>query len=140
MKRSRIFSLWACAVLLFSLFAFTSCKEKTDEGATWRSGLFATISLSLRSEEGKISACARNDFTLGFATLPVYVYLYSSEVMASSWESMDEEGGESVKDLNIFHELRVTESVGNVRKYWMARMRYKTTDGWHDVHTAATLF
>jgi hypothetical protein len=127
-------------VFFLSLFAFTACEEKEDEGATWRSGLFATLSLSLTAEEGQISACARNDFTLGFSTIPVYVYLYSSEVAASSWESMEEEGGESVKDLNIFHELRATKDIGTARKYWMARMRYKTTDGWHDIHTAATLF
>lgn len=103
--------------------------------------LFTTLTLSIGGENGEIWAEVRNDFTLGFATVLVYVELYSSATYQESYTNMRLENRNFIADLDIFQTVGVSAPTGGVQRYWMARMRYRVNSSdWEEKTSNAWLF
>ncbi|MDE7349137.1 MAG: hypothetical protein K2N53_05700 [Clostridia bacterium] len=88
-------------------------------------GLVTKISLAIGHSNGEIYARAHNDFTLGFSTIAVYVYLYSSLTYEEDYMNMHIEGSNYIADLNINKSLEVYAPINGVQRYWRARMLFK---------------
>lgn len=110
-----------------------------SQGVTPR-GIFAALSLSINSGDGKVWATAKNDFTLFPATVIVIVELYSSDVYYESHTQMTLTSRNTIDDLNIGNTLVAEASTGGVQKYWQARMRYKVDNrSWKEEVTDSLL-
>ncbi|MBQ9081850.1 MAG: hypothetical protein IJY26_04400 [Clostridia bacterium] len=138
MKRNKFSLLRVLACLLLGLtfiFSLASCAS-SGEKASWRTGLFSTLSLSVEGSNGAVTATVRNDLTVGLSTIEVYVYLYS---VTESGERI-EEAYNHTDDLNIFYELTASASTSGENKYWYATMRYQSNAGaWVEQETVPVL-
>lgn len=106
----------------------TAITEESEE-------LFTSISLSLKVENGNVLASVRNDFTFGFATVQVYVYLYSSETYQDAIGNMTFESSNYISDLNIYQTISASKTLS--AKYWKAKMNYKIDSAsWEEKSTA----
>lgn len=137
MKKSRflpcILALFAAWCLLFS------CVSCSRNSADWRTGLLTSVSLSVSVDNDRVIATARNDLTVGFATVEVYVSLYSSAEYTTDLTKMQEEKTAYTPDLNIFCSLRAEVSAKGYR-YWVAKLRYKSNEQvWSEVCTKPVL-
>ena len=99
------------------------------------SGIYVAISLSIQAASGKVTAVARNDFTIGNSVVQVYVEIYSSDSQ-TYYENMELESINYTNDLNIFKEISTSAYTNGETKYWVARVRYKRDN--KDWHTATT--
>ncbi len=139
MKRNKLFRpafalLFVISLLSFLLFG-VSC-SKSGAQTAWRTGIVTSVSLSLSFGNGRVSATARNDLTVGFATVEVYVYLYSCETYPSSEEEMTKRATAHSSDLNIFCSLSAHADTNGGQGYWVARLRYKSNEQtWSEVST-----
>ncbi|MDE7215772.1 MAG: hypothetical protein K2O08_03090 [Clostridia bacterium] len=88
-------------------------------------GLVTRISIDIGSYGDSIWARACNDFTLGFSTIQVYVYLYSSPTFQYTYRNMKLEAIDYIADLNIGKKLEVTAPIDGVERYWRARVKYR---------------
>ncbi|MDE7191122.1 MAG: hypothetical protein K2O35_01430 [Clostridia bacterium] len=88
-------------------------------------GLVTKISLQIGTTGTTVWARAHNDFTLGFSTIKVYVYLYSSLTYQEDRTQMTLESSNYIGDLNINKTLETTASINGVQRYWRARVYYK---------------
>lgn len=115
--------------------------EEVDVDNEIESRMYAIISLSIGGSNGEVWAEVRNDFTLGFATILVYVELYSSASYQESHTNMRLENRTFTSDLNIFQTVGISAPTGGVQRYWMARTRYRINSGdWTEKVTNAWLF
>ena len=115
--------------------------EDVDADSGIEARLFTNLTLSIGGSNGEVWAEVRNDFTLGFATVMVYVELYSSASYYESHTNMRLENRTFTSDLNIFQTVGVSAPTGGVQRYWLARMRFKINSGeWEDRVTNAWLF
>lgn len=115
--------------------------EEVDVDNEIESRMYAIISLSIGGSNGEVWAEVRNDFTLGFATILVYVELYSSASYQESYTNMRLENRNFISDLNIFQTIGISAPTGGVQRYWMARTRYRINSGdWTEKVTNAWLF
>lgn len=129
----RIFAYLLCVLTL--IFSFSACAS-SGEKASWRTGLFAALSLSVEGDNGVVTATVRNDLTVGLSTIEVYVYLYS---VTESGETV-EEAYNHTDDLNIFYEVTASASTSGKNKYWYAVMRYQSNAGaWVEKETVPVL-
>ena len=103
--------------------------------------LLTTLTLTIGGENGYVWGRVRNDFTLGFSTVQVYVELYSSTVKQDSYQNMTLESSNYIGDLNIFKTIETKASTGGVTKYWMARAYFRADSGaWSEKVTSVWLF
>ncbi len=118
-------------VIAASLFGMSSCSDKS-----WRSGVLTTLSVSIVAENGVVSGVVRNDFTLGFATVKAYVYLYTSDKYTTNVEEMQEVANNFTEDLNIFSELKVSAPIQKDVSYWRAKLVYREDNKhWTEAYT-----
>ncbi len=97
--------------------------------------LFTVLNIKIICENGIVSANVRNDFTFGFSTVEVYVYLYSSSVFTENYNEMKLMAENYTEDLNIFTEIN-SSCVKGDDVYWLGRMRYRIdNDAWKDSTT-----
>ena len=110
-----------------------SAVVNVDEPAEAEPRLFTTLSLNIGVDNGEVWAAVKNEFTLGFATVRVYVQLYSSYTYQESYTNMTFESQTYVEDLNIYETVRTASPTNGEQKYWMARARYRINSGdWKD--------
>ena len=88
----------------------------TVEAAETR-GHITRISSNIYEENGEIVGVAKNEFTLGFSTVVVNVYLYSSTTNDQSLENWNLEASSQCSDLNMGESLYVT-SIGKHGYYY----------------------
>ncbi|MDE6362430.1 MAG: hypothetical protein K2L53_05570 [Clostridia bacterium] len=88
-------------------------------------GLVTKISIQIGSSGSNVWALAHNDFTLGFSTIPVYVYLYSSITYQEDYMQMTLESSNYIADLNINKSLETSAPINGVQRYWRARVFFK---------------
>ena len=100
-----------------------------DETAEAEPRLFTLLSLNIGAENGEVWAAVKNEFTLGFSTVRVYVQLYSSYTYKESYTNMTFESQTYIEDLNIGETVRTAASTNGEQKYWMARARYRINSG-----------
>lgn len=97
--------------------------------------MFTVLNIKIICENGIVSANVRNDFTFGFSTVEVYVYLYSSSVFTENYNEMKLMAENYTEDLNIFTEIN-SSCVKGDDVYWLGRMRYRIdNDAWKDLTT-----
>lgn len=101
-------------------------------------GLMTQISISIGSYSDSVWARAHNDFTLGFSTVQVYVYLYSSLEYEEDYTKMNLENSAYIGDLNINKTLEITAPIDGVQRYWKARVQYKLDNKSWTNNTTAT--
>ena len=132
-----LLSIFTCIPLLCA--SLVGCSAQ-DDRSSWRSGIFTTLSLSLESDGHVIKATVRNDFTLGLATIPVYVYLYSSDELTTV-PQMEKIQEASSDDLDIFSSLSAEKKLSTEKRYYAAKLRYRNSDGaWEEICTEPKLF
>lgn len=103
--------------------------------------LFTSLALGIGGGNGEVFADVKNEFTLGFATVPVFVELYSSVTYQDKYDKMTFEGRNYIDDLNFLETIKVTAPTNGVQRYWMARMKYKVDNGsWKEDTTSVWLF
>ena len=96
-----------------------------DEPEAEPYGLVTKLSLAIGSSNGQVYARAHNDFTLGFSTITVYVYLYSSSTYQEDYMQMTLESYNYIADLNLNKSLETYAPINGVQRYWRARMLFK---------------
>ena len=125
--------------------ADTAVITESVEGQQGKDGvapkLFTSLALGIGGGNGEIFADVKNEFTLGFATVSVFVELYSSVTYLDQYDKMTFEGRNNIDDLNFLETIRVTAPTNGVQRYWMARMKYKVDNGsWKEDTTSVWLF
>ena len=104
-------------------------------------GLFTNISVDISGSNGVITATAKNEFTLGYSTIPTYVRLYCSESPQQSYNNMTLKSEAYVSDLDIGKTLTTTCSTQGQTLYWKAVVVYKKdSSDWKTIETASILF
>ena len=89
----------------------------------------------------RITATAKNEFTLGYSTIPTYVRLYCSESPQQSYSNMTLKSEAYVSDLDIGKTLTTTCSTQGQTLYWKAVVVYKKdSSDWKTIETASILF
>ena len=121
-----LYILITCCSFCF-LNSNTASAETTegDESIARPFGLVTQISITIGTYGDRVGARAHNDFTLGFSTVQVYVYLYSSLDYQTDYNNMKLENSAYIGDLNINKTLEVTAPIDGVKRYWRARVQYK---------------
>lgn len=103
--------------------------------------LLTTLTLTIGGENGYVWGRVRNDFTLGFATVQVYVEIYSSTTKQDSYKNMTLESSNYIGDLNIFQTIETKAATGGATKYWVARTYFRADSGdWSEKVTNIWLF
>lgn len=103
--------------------------------------LLTTLTLTIGGENGYVWARVRNDFTLGFATVNVYVELYSSLTKQDSYTDMTFESVNYIEDLNLFQTVETKAPANGVQRYWIARAWFRADSGaWNEKVTSVWLF
>lgn len=118
--------LFACCFCCF--FNGNTALAQTTEGdecVAQPLGLVTQISIAIGAYSDRVWARAHNKFTLGFSTVQVYVYLYSSLEYETNYNNMKLENSAYIGDLNINKTLEVTAPIDGVKRYWRARLQYK---------------
>lgn len=100
--------------------------------------LFTTLTLDIVYEGGYIKAKVKNEFTLFFSTVEVYVYLYSSDTYYSSIDYMTLESYNYIADLNIGQTVFAQKPLAS--KYWKARTRFKIDKGAYEEMVTLTYY
>lgn len=118
--------------------------ENTDpqvfESADPETRLFTTMALSIGAENGEVYASISNSLAIGFATIQVYIQLYSSMTFQSSYVNMTMESQAYDMDLNLYEVLTTTAPINGVQRYWMARAFYRIDLGeWKEKITSVWL-
>lgn len=142
-RRTKLIVLSLLAVAVCSLVAFGAVGVAAEgQDAPQSRGLYTSISIRIDGDgNGNVSAIAKNEFTLGEARIPVYVYLYRSESYPEDYGDMILVASGYVSDLDIFHSLAATASTSGRQSYWSARVRYRLDNGdWQESMTGVTLF
>lgn len=102
--------------------------------------LLTAMALSIGAENGEVYARLTNSFSLGFATVQVYLQLYSSMTFQSSYVNMTLESQIYDIDLNLNEVLRTAAPINGVQRYWMARAFYRIDLGeWKEKVTSVWL-
>jgi hypothetical protein len=122
--------LVASILILFCVCCFmngnTANADAQDEsGDAQTRGLMTRISISIGSYGDIMYARAANDLTIGFSTVQVYVYLYSSPNYQYTYRNMTLEKVGYTADLNWRDKIEVLVPINGEEKYWRARMQYK---------------
>lgn len=137
-------------IVLLCLFIFTSAfvccinnnalaEQEDEETSTF--GLFTNISVDISGSNGVITATAKNEFTLGYSTIPTYVRLYCSESPQQNYNNMTLKSEDYVADLDIGKTLTTTCSTQGQELYWKAVVVYKKdSSDWKTIETASILF
>ena len=129
-----IFILLLISVIILSGFQSTANAE-TGEGKQAR-GVFTQISLSIGSGNGYVCAKAKNDFTLGYSEVKVYLELYSSADYQTDINNMRLESTNSIDDLNIYKSIETTAATNGETRYWQAQVLYNVDNkGWKSKKT-----
>lgn len=103
--------------------------------------LLTTLTLTIGGKGGYVWGRVRNDFTLGFATVQVYVEVYSSTTKQDSYKNMTLESTNYIGDLNLFQTIETKAATGGATKYWLARAYFRADSGdWSEKVTSVWLF
>lgn len=109
---------------------FTVDLESEDGIALQGLGTRLTFAL-VANGDGTVSAAVKNVFTLGYSTVTIYLYLYSSINHYESYEQMAIMATNYTYDLNINKTLTATASTRGQARYWCAQMEYNIDNsGW----------
>ena len=106
-----------------------TAESDTERNDNPQSRLFTVLTTFLSADNNKVYANVKNDFTLFFATVEVYVYLYSSNTYTASVKDMTLEASNYTSDLNIYETVSAARALNGMEKYWKARSRYKIDNG-----------
>lgn len=145
-QKTKLFAIIAllCIFILTSVLVLNinndavAEQDNEDVGAY---GLFTNISVNISGSNGVITATAKNEFTLGYSTIPTYVRLYCSESPQQSYNNMTLKSEAYVSDLDIGKTLTTTCSTQGQTLYWKAVVVYKKdSSDWKTIETASILF
>lgn len=102
------------------LSSFQSTASATTDGDEQARGVFTKISLSIGFGNGYVWAKAKNDFTLGYSEVKVYLELYSSAEYQTDINNMHLENTNSIDDLNIYKSIETMALTNGETRYWQA--------------------
>ncbi len=88
-------------------------------------GVFTKVDLDLGSNGTEVWAEVQNTFTLGKATVSVYVFIYSSPTYQESYKDMTLENQKYIYDLDMGKSVRTSAPINGVQRFWRARMMYR---------------
>lgn len=98
--------------------------------------LFTKLDLNISTGNGIVNGIVKNSFTLGFATVQVYVYLYSSVSYFDSIDNMTLESSNYISDLDIYQTISASGAINGVGRYWKAKSRYRIdSSSWAEMAT-----
>lgn len=120
MKISTILFVFLNIISLFIL-DYQQKENFVENSETW--GFITNISSSIYEENGEIVGVAKNEFTLGFSTITVTVYLYSSQSTELSISDWDLETTSYIYDLNIGKSIEA-RCLANHNTYYLCRVKY----------------
>lgn len=119
MKR---FSAVFFGIVLFVCLLF-GCSCSGDSPA--RQSVFAFLSVRLKGNgDGTLTAVAQNEFSIGWASLPVSLTLYRSQEYQSEVDNMLAVASVDGDDLTIFERLEVRYAIES-EGYFCARVVYR---------------
>ena len=104
-------------------------------------GLYTSITLFISCEgDGKVSAGAKNTFTLFPSVVRVYVELYYSNEYERDFSKMTLAAREYIEDLDMGKTLTATASTDGEMRYWKPRTLFKKDNNeWNDKSLDAIL-
>lgn len=118
-----VLTMMVCLICAFGVVGTVA--EENELTATPR-GLFTQISVTLYGNQMRtVTAKATNDFTLGFSTIPTYVYLYRSPTRVTDISYMQLAATGYTADLNIGKSVYAADDTELEEAYWAAVVRYK---------------
>ena len=145
-QKTKLFARIALLCIFILTSAFVCCINESvvaeqDDKDSSTFGLFTNISVDISGSNGVITTTAKNEFTLGYSTIPTYVRLYCSESPQQSYSNMTLKSEAYVSDLDIGKTLTTTCSTQGQTLYWKAVVVYKKdSSDWKTIETASILF
>lgn len=134
-----VLTMMVCLICAFGVVGTVA--EENELTATPR-GLFTQISVSLWGNHMRtVTATAKNEFTLGFSTIPAYVYLYWSPTRVTDISYMQRVATGYTADLNMGDSINASDDTELKDAYWAAVVRYKFDDNdWTEKSTEIVRF
>lgn len=105
-------------------------------------GVFCTIAVSVQGDrKGTVTGIAKNTFTLGTSTIPVWIVLWSASSKTGIDLNVSPEGFNHTDDLNIFKSVECSNGTGGQAKYWQAHAYWNfDNNGWEHGFTPVAYY